>query len=50
LPLKRYHGDIKIQIDNAIANTLNTDIKITGQDNQADLNGTYKIDSGNLNH
>jgi hypothetical protein len=42
-------GDIKIQIDNAIANTLNTDIKITGQDNQADLKGTYKIDSGNLN-
>jgi hypothetical protein len=42
-------GDIKIKIDNAIANTLNTNVTITGQGNQVDLNGTYKIDSGNLN-
>ncbi|MDG2432653.1 translocation/assembly module TamB domain-containing protein, partial [Flavobacterium sp.] len=41
-------GDIKIQIDNATANTLNTNINITGQGNQVDLEGTYKIDSGAL--
>ena len=41
-------GNIKIQIDNALANTLTTDVQITGQDNQVNLDGTYKIDSGNL--
>jgi hypothetical protein len=33
----------KFKIDNAIANTLNTDIKITGQDNQADLKEHTKL-------
>lgn len=42
-------GDIKIQIDNAVANSLNAAIAITGQGNQVDLTGAYKIDSGNLN-
>ena len=42
-------GDIKIQIDNAVSNTLNTAVAITGQGNQVELTGAYKIDSGNLN-
>lgn len=42
-------GNIKIQIDNVLANTLNTKIGVTGQGNQVDLTGTYTIDSGNIN-
>jgi hypothetical protein len=41
-------GTVKIQVDNGLANTLNTKIGITGQGNQVDLTGTYKIDSGDL--
>jgi autotransporter translocation and assembly factor TamB len=33
---------IGIQIDNKAANTYNTSVSITGQDNLVDLNGTYK--------
>lgn len=42
-------GTIKIQIDNKLANTLNTKVGITGLGNQVDLMGAYKIDSGTLN-
>jgi autotransporter translocation and assembly factor TamB/Tfp pilus assembly major pilin PilA len=41
-------GNIKIQIDNTVANTLNTAVAITGQGNQVDLKGAYKIDNGAL--
>ena len=41
-------GNVKIQVDNGLANTLNTKIGVTGQGNQVDLTGTYKIDSGDL--
>ncbi|MFT5252671.1 MAG: hypothetical protein ACI87N_001687, partial [Flavobacteriales bacterium] len=41
-------GNVKIQVDNGLANTLNTKIGITGQGNQVYLTGTYKIDSGDL--
>jgi hypothetical protein len=48
LRIKDTIGTVKIQVDNGLANTLNTKIGITGQGNQVDLTGTYKIDSGDL--
>lgn len=39
-------GTINIQVDNIIANSYNTKIAITGQDNQVNLDGTYKTGNG----
>lgn len=41
-------GTVTIHIDNKVANTYNTRVSLTGQDNLVDLNGTYKIADGNL--
>jgi hypothetical protein len=41
-------GTVAIHVDNAVANTYNAKISLTGQDNLVDLNGTYKIGDGNL--
>jgi hypothetical protein len=35
-----------IHVDNKAANTYNTSVSITGQDNLVDLNGTYKTGDG----
>ena len=35
-------GNIHIQVDNIVANSYNTKIALTGQDNQVDVEGTYK--------
>lgn len=34
-------GDIKIKVDNEVANTYRADVEITGRDNQVNLDGTY---------
>ncbi|MFA5297161.1 MAG: translocation/assembly module TamB domain-containing protein, partial [Lutibacter sp.] len=41
-------GTITLHIDNKVANTYNTNVSITGQDNKVDLNGTYETGDGNL--
>jgi hypothetical protein len=41
-------GTLTIHVDNKVANTYNTSVSITGQDNLVDLNGTYKTGDGNL--
>jgi hypothetical protein len=41
-------GTLTIHVDNKAANTYNTSVSITGQDNLVDLNGTYKTGDGNL--
>ncbi|CAM3096715.1 translocation/assembly module TamB domain-containing protein [Flavobacterium frigoris] len=42
-------GTITVHVDNNVANTYNTRVSLTGQDNLVDLNGTYKTADGNLN-
>jgi hypothetical protein len=42
-------GTLTIHVDNKAANTYNTSVSITGQDNLVDLNGTYKTGDGDLN-
>jgi hypothetical protein len=44
---ERHRWYLAIHIDNKVANTYNTRVSLTGQDNLVDLNGTYKI-AGNL--
>jgi hypothetical protein len=39
-------GTLTIHVDNKAANTYNTSVSITGQDNLVDLNGTYKTGDG----
>lgn len=41
-------GTVTLHIDNKVANTYNTSVSITGQDNLVDLNGTYQTGDGNL--
>ncbi|MGV8945622.1 MAG: translocation/assembly module TamB domain-containing protein [Lutibacter sp.] len=41
-------GTITLHIDNKVANTYNTSVSISGQDNKVDLNGTYKTGDGDL--
>ncbi len=41
-------GNINLKVDNQIANTYNAKVEITGQDNQVNLDGTYKVSSKNL--
>lgn len=41
-------GTINIQVDNKIANNYNAKIAITGQDNQVDLDGVYKMANGTM--
>jgi hypothetical protein len=41
-------GTINIKVDNIVANTYTTKIAITEQDNQLNLNGTYKAENGTL--
>jgi hypothetical protein len=41
-------GTVTLHVDNKVANTYNTKVSITGQDNLVDLNGTYKTGDGNL--
>ena len=42
-------GNINIKVDNQIANTYNAKVEITGQENQVNLDGTYKVSTKNLN-
>ncbi|WP_367752684.1 translocation/assembly module TamB domain-containing protein [Flavobacterium sp. WC2430] len=39
-------GTINIQVDNIVANSYNAKVAITGQDNQVNLDGTYKTGNG----
>jgi hypothetical protein len=41
-------GNIAIKVNNRIANTFDTNIVITGNDNQVNLDGTYKTGNGQL--
>jgi hypothetical protein len=41
-------GNIAIKVNNRIANTFDTNIEITGNENQVNLDGTYKIGNGQL--
>lgn len=41
-------GTVNVHVDNKVANTYNTKVTITGQDNLVDLNGTYNTGEGNL--
>ncbi|MGO4819144.1 translocation/assembly module TamB domain-containing protein [Flavobacterium sp. W22_SRS_FP1] len=41
-------GTINIKVDNIVANTYTTKIAITEQDNQLNLDGTYKAENGAL--
>jgi len=41
-------GDITIKVDNKTNNLLAANVTVTGQDNDVNLNGNYKIDNGNL--
>ena len=38
-------GTIAVKVDNQVANIYDAKVAISGQDNQVDLNGTYKADS-----
>ncbi|UQD56755.1 translocation/assembly module TamB [Flavobacterium sp. K5-23] len=42
-------GTVNIQVDNIITNSYNTKIAVTGQDNQVNLDGTYKTGNGAMN-
>ena len=42
-------GNLKINVDNKIANTYNAKVALTGQGNQLNLYGNYKTGTGNLN-
>ncbi|NBL64178.1 translocation/assembly module TamB [Flavobacterium sp. NST-5] len=43
-------GNIAVKVDNNVANTLNTDVAITGgEGNQVNLTGTYRTDNNALN-
>ncbi|HEX8270449.1 MAG TPA: translocation/assembly module TamB domain-containing protein [Flavobacterium sp.] len=42
-------GNIRLRVDNRVANTYNADIEITGQGNQVDLDGTYRSDNSSFN-
>jgi len=41
-------GNVAIRVDNNVANVYDTKVAITGQDNQLDLNGTYRADTKNF--
>jgi hypothetical protein len=41
-------GTVNIQVDNIVADTYTTKIAITDQDNQLNLDGTYKAENGTL--
>ncbi|NGY37176.1 translocation/assembly module TamB [Flavobacterium sp. XN-5] len=41
-------GTVNLHVNNKVANTYNTRVSITGQDNLVDLNGTYKTGDGIL--
>jgi len=41
-------GTVNLHVNNKVANTYNTRVSITGQDNLVDLNGTYKTGEGIL--
>lgn len=41
-------GNIKIKVDNEIANTYRADVAITGNGNQVNLNGNYKTDNSSF--
>lgn len=41
-------GDIKIKVDNITANTYTADVAITGNNNQVNLDGTYRADNQNF--
>jgi hypothetical protein len=41
-------GNIAIKVNNRIANTFNANIAITGNENQVNLDGTYKTGNGQL--
>jgi hypothetical protein len=42
-------GNIKIHVDNQVANSYNTEVNITGQDNEVNLEGTYQTGDGIIN-
>lgn len=46
---KEIVGNIKIKVNNDIADTYTTNIEITGQDNQVNLDGNYSSANDNLN-
>lgn len=46
---KEIVGNIKIKVNNEIANTYKTNIEITGQNNQVNLEGDYLSTNDNLN-
>lgn len=41
-------GDIEIKVDNKTANLLNANVVLTGEGNEVNLTGNYKMDDGNL--
>jgi TamB, inner membrane protein subunit of TAM complex len=41
-------GDLKVKVDNQIANTYNANVEITGFDNQVNLNGNYKTSTSSF--
>lgn len=41
-------GDIEIKVDNKTDNLLNANVALTGEGNEVNLTGNYKIDDGNL--
>ncbi|MCD9577257.1 translocation/assembly module TamB domain-containing protein [Flavobacterium soyae] len=41
-------GDIEIKVDNKTANLLNANVALTGEGNEVNLTGNYKMDDGNL--
>ncbi len=45
---KEVLGKITINVDNYTANTYTAKVEISGQDNQVNLDGTYKASDGNL--
>lgn len=42
-------GNVKVKVDNLVANTYTADVAITGFDNQVNLNGTYNATSESFN-
>ncbi|HMI06360.1 MAG TPA: translocation/assembly module TamB domain-containing protein, partial [Flavobacterium sp.] len=42
-------GNIAIKVDNEIANTYRANVEITGNDNQVNLDGTYRADNSSFN-
>lgn len=41
-------GDITVKVDNKTDNLLNANVALTGEGNEVNLTGNYKIDDGNL--